>query len=80
MARDMIEWLYGLQHFGIKLGLHNISALLEILDHPERAYRSALDGGMPVRFRDTGKFLIQLGLFRRHHQLQHLTQVKIFFT
>jgi dihydrofolate synthase/folylpolyglutamate synthase len=41
MARDMIQWLYGLQHFGIKLGLHNISALLEILGHPERVYRTA---------------------------------------
>lgn len=41
MAQDMIPWLYGLQHFGIKLGLDNIRALLEILGHPERAYRSA---------------------------------------
>ena len=41
MAQDMIQWLYGLQHFGIKLGLDNIRALLEILDHPERSYRSA---------------------------------------
>jgi dihydrofolate synthase/folylpolyglutamate synthase len=41
MVRDMIEWLYGLQHFGIKLGLDNIRALLDILGHPERTYRSA---------------------------------------
>jgi dihydrofolate synthase/folylpolyglutamate synthase len=41
MTQDMIEWLYGLQHFGIKLGLDNIRALLEILGHPERAFRSA---------------------------------------
>jgi len=40
MARDMIQWLYGLQHFGVKLGLDNIRAVLELLDHPERAYRS----------------------------------------
>lgn len=40
MAQDMIDWLYGLQHFGIKLGLDNINAVLEILDHPERAYAS----------------------------------------
>jgi dihydrofolate synthase/folylpolyglutamate synthase len=37
---ETIEWLYGLQHFGIKLGLENISALLTLLDHPERGYRS----------------------------------------
>ena len=40
MALDMIPWLYGLQHFGIKLGLDNIRALLELLGHPERRYRS----------------------------------------
>lgn len=37
MARDMIQWLYGLQHFGIKLGLDNIRALLAMLGRPERA-------------------------------------------
>jgi dihydrofolate synthase/folylpolyglutamate synthase len=35
-----IEWLYGLQHFGIKLGLDNIRALLDLLGHPETAFRS----------------------------------------
>ena len=42
---DMVEWLYSLQHFGIKLGLHNISALLRLLDHPERAYPCVLIAG-----------------------------------
>ena len=41
MAENMVEWLYGLQHFGIKLGLHNIRAMLDLLDRPERAYRTA---------------------------------------
>ena len=41
VTQDMIHWLYGLQHFGIKLGLDNIRALLELLDHPERRYASA---------------------------------------
>lgn len=40
-----IDWLYGLQHFGIKLGLQNISALLDVLGHPERAYPSVLIAG-----------------------------------
>jgi dihydrofolate synthase/folylpolyglutamate synthase len=39
MAHEMIDWLYGLQHFGIKLGLDNIRALLELLGHPEKSYR-----------------------------------------
>ena len=34
------EWLHGLEQFGIKFGLENISILVEALDHPERAFRS----------------------------------------
>jgi dihydrofolate synthase/folylpolyglutamate synthase len=41
----MIDWLYGLQHFGIKLGLDNIRALLGELDHPERSVPSVLVAG-----------------------------------
>jgi len=37
---ESIEWLYGLQHFGIKLGLANIRALLVELGRPDTAYRS----------------------------------------
>jgi dihydrofolate synthase/folylpolyglutamate synthase len=36
---ETVEWLYALQHFGIKLGLDNIRALLRELEHPERALR-----------------------------------------
>lgn len=43
--RAEIDWLYGLQHFGIKLGLDNIRGLLDALDHPERAYPSVLIAG-----------------------------------
>jgi dihydrofolate synthase/folylpolyglutamate synthase len=38
MRSPAVEWLYGLQHFGIKLGLHNIGAMLEMLGRPDRAY------------------------------------------
>ena len=31
-------WLFGLEQFGIKFGLDNITALVEELGHPERAY------------------------------------------
>ena len=37
----MIQWLYDLQHFGIKLGLHNIRGLLEILGQPESSFARA---------------------------------------
>jgi dihydrofolate synthase / folylpolyglutamate synthase len=35
-----VEYLYGLQKHGIKLGLHNIRAILARLDHPDRRYRA----------------------------------------
>jgi dihydrofolate synthase/folylpolyglutamate synthase len=35
-----VEYLYGLQKHGIKLGLHNIHALLARLDQPQRRYRA----------------------------------------
>lgn len=41
----MIDWLYGLQHFGIKLGLHNIQVLLDLLGRPERGYRTVQVAG-----------------------------------
>lgn len=34
------ERLFGLEHFGIKLGLDNVSALLDALNHPERTFRA----------------------------------------
>ena len=35
-----VEYLYGLQKHGIKLGLHNIRAILSRLERPERRYRT----------------------------------------
>ncbi len=37
---DPLAYLYSLEQFGIKFGLENISALVERLGHPERAFRS----------------------------------------
>jgi len=45
MNDDPVGWLYDLQHSGIKLGLDNIRALLDVLDHPERSYPSVLIAG-----------------------------------
>jgi dihydrofolate synthase/folylpolyglutamate synthase len=39
MSPDL-EWLYGLEQFGIKFGLTNIGTLVDALGHPERAFRS----------------------------------------
>ncbi len=38
--QDPLTWLFGLEQFGIKFGLDNISALVAHLGHPERAFRS----------------------------------------
>src|ERR1700682_772361 len=42
---DPLEWVFGLEQFGIKLGLDNITLLLDALGHPERAFRSVHVGG-----------------------------------
>ena len=36
----MLERLFALEHFGIKLGLENITCLCEALGHPERSFTS----------------------------------------
>jgi dihydrofolate synthase/folylpolyglutamate synthase len=41
----MVTWLYGLQHFGIKLGLDNIRGLLRVLGQPQAGYPSMLVAG-----------------------------------
>ena len=40
-----VDWLYGLQHFGMKLGLHNIRALLDLLGRPSREFRTVIVAG-----------------------------------
>lgn len=45
MQTDPIAWLYDLQHFGVKLGLDNIRALLRVLGEPQRSYPSILVAG-----------------------------------
>ena len=37
---DPLAWLFGLEQFGIKFGLDNISGIVAALGHPERAFRS----------------------------------------
>jgi dihydrofolate synthase/folylpolyglutamate synthase len=38
LSRLVIEWLESLELFGMQLGLERMTALLERLEHPERAY------------------------------------------
>jgi len=37
---EILEYIYGLQKFGIKLGLQNIRCFLDLLGHPERDFPS----------------------------------------
>src|SRR5205814_9669558 len=37
---DNLDYLFGLEQFGIKFGLENITAIVERLGRPERAYRT----------------------------------------
>jgi dihydrofolate synthase/folylpolyglutamate synthase len=45
MGDNHVQWLYGLQQFGIKLGLDNIRALLAKLGRPETRFPSIVVGG-----------------------------------
>ena len=37
--KQVVEYIYNLERFGMKLGLHNIRYLLERMGHPERSYK-----------------------------------------
>lgn len=45
MAEDPLRWLYGLERFGVKLGLDAERALLAALGSPESSFPSILVGG-----------------------------------
>lgn len=45
MNDDPVRWLYGLERFGIKLGLDTMARILEQLGRPDRAAPSILIGG-----------------------------------
>ena len=42
---DALDYLFGLDQFGIKLGLHNIRALCTALGNPQAAFRTVLVAG-----------------------------------
>ncbi len=44
-AESPLDYLFGLEQHGIKLGLDNIRTLCEALDHPERAFASVIVAG-----------------------------------
>jgi dihydrofolate synthase/folylpolyglutamate synthase len=40
MTSDSVTWLFGLERFGIKLGLDSITSILDALGNPHRSYSS----------------------------------------
>jgi len=40
VIQDPLDWLFALEHLGMKFGLENISRLVAALGHPERAFTS----------------------------------------
>ena len=43
--QESLDYLYGLQKFGIKLGLENIRTFLSLLGHPEKEFKTVLVAG-----------------------------------
>ena len=43
--QDVTDYIYNLQRFGIKLGLTNITHLLELIGNPQKNYKTILVGG-----------------------------------
>lgn len=81
---EPIDWLYGLQQYGIKLGLDNIRALLALLDHPEARYSSLLVGGTNGKGSVAAMVHamlsaseIQAGLFTSPHLMQPTERIRI---
>ena len=50
MTSQLLDRLFALETFGIKLGLDNITSLCDGLGHPERSFTSLHVAGTPARF------------------------------
>lgn len=45
VKQELLHWLYGLSDRGIRLGLNNVTELLERLDNPQNSFKSIHVGG-----------------------------------
>ncbi len=81
---ESIEYLYGLRHHGIKLGLENTLRLLSILDNPERRFRSVHIAGTNGKgstaamiaslLREAG---VRTGLFTSPHLVSFTERIQV---
>ncbi len=87
MRRDYIEiinYLYSLQRFGIKLGLHNIERLLKLLQNPEQKFISVHIAGTNGKG-STSHFIASIlsacgykvGLYTSPHLVDFTERIKI---
>lgn len=65
-ASDPIARLLALESLGIKVGLENISALVDALGHPERSYRSVIVAG--TNGKGSVSAMVEAGLRRAGHR------------
>jgi dihydrofolate synthase/folylpolyglutamate synthase len=81
---DAITYLYGLQHFGVKLGLENIERLLAALGNPHRRFPSILISGTNGKG-STAAFLasilraagLRVGLYTSPHLLDFTERIRV---
>ncbi|MDE2483937.1 MAG: bifunctional folylpolyglutamate synthase/dihydrofolate synthase, partial [candidate division NC10 bacterium] len=79
-----IAYLYGLQRYGIKLGLENIQRLLEAVGNPHRRFPSILVGGTNGKG-STAAFLASIlkaagyrvGLYTSPHLLEFTERIQV---
>lgn len=79
-----LDYLYGLQLFGIKLGLDNIRALLERLDSPQREFpivhvggtngKGSVSAALAAILRESG---YRVGLYTSPHLLSFTERVRV---
>jgi dihydrofolate synthase/folylpolyglutamate synthase len=76
--RDPVEYLFSLEHFGIKLGLDNIRAILRAAGNPQSAYRTVHVAGTNGKGSVTAmieRILRQAGLRTGRYTSPHLVQL-----
>ena len=81
---DALQYLYGLQRLGIKLGLENTRRLLRALGNPERAFRAVHVGGtngkgstaalLAAILRATG---LRVGLYTSPHLVDFTERIQV---
>ncbi len=84
LYEQTLDYLYGLQHIGIKLGLQNIEALLKLLGNPQRGFNSIHIAGSNAKG-STAAFMAailqaagyKVGLYTSPHLIDFSERIRI---